>query len=111
MIKASRAETRVLIRVIPRPRFLALFITTTTLQYCRPPDAAKTAKRKEIRDKSGTILLGSLPAIPVPLLNTASGSGLEVSLAHRPTPRDETGHELAVAAVWNAEALPQLAFF
>jgi pyruvate-formate lyase-activating enzyme len=43
--------------------------------------------------------------------NTATGSGVEVSLAHGPAPRDETGHELTVATVWNAEALPELAFF
>jgi hypothetical protein len=36
---------------------------------------------------------------------------VEVSLVHGPTPRNETGHELTVAAVWNAEALPELAFF
>jgi len=39
------------------------------------------------------------------------GSGVEVSPAHGPTPRDETGYQLAVATVWNAEALPELAFF
>src|SRR5215208_2383493 len=38
-------------------------------------------------------------------------SGMEVSLAHGPTPRNETGYELAVAAVWGAKALHQLAFF
>jgi hypothetical protein len=37
--------------------------------------------------------------------------GVEVSLSHVPTPRTEAGYELAVAAVWDAEALPELAFF
>jgi hypothetical protein len=39
------------------------------------------------------------------------GSGLEVSLAHGPTPRDETRYQLAVAAVWGAKAFPELTFF
>ena len=43
--------------------------------------------------------------------NTATGSGVEVSLAHGPAPRDEAGHELAVAAVRTTEALYQLTFF
>ena len=36
---------------------------------------------------------------------------MEVSLAYGPTPRDEAGYELAVAAVWGTETLPELAFF
>jgi hypothetical protein len=38
-------------------------------------------------------------------------SGVEVSLVHRPTPRDEAGYEFAVAAVWDTETLPELTFF
>src|SRR5215217_2271985 len=36
---------------------------------------------------------------------------MEVSLLNGPTPRDEAGYELAVAAVWGAKAFPELAFF
>ena len=36
---------------------------------------------------------------------------MEVSLAHGLTPRDEAGYELAVAAVWDPETLPELTFF
>ena len=36
---------------------------------------------------------------------------MKVLLAYGPAPRDETGYELAVALVWNAEAFPELAFF
>jgi hypothetical protein len=36
---------------------------------------------------------------------------MKVLLAYGPALRDETRHELAVAAVWNAEAFPELAFF
>jgi hypothetical protein len=36
---------------------------------------------------------------------------LKVLLAYWPEPWDETGYELAVAAVWNAEAFPELVFF
>ena len=38
-------------------------------------------------------------------------SGMKVSLPHGPTPRDEPGYQLAVAAVGDAEALPEFAFF
>lgn len=38
-------------------------------------------------------------------------SSMEVSLAYRFTPRNETGYELAVAAVRDPEALSKLAFF
>jgi hypothetical protein len=36
---------------------------------------------------------------------------MQVSLAYRLAVREEAGHELAVTSVWNAEALPELAFF
>ena len=36
---------------------------------------------------------------------------MKILLACRPAPRDEAGHELAVAAVWDAEAFPELTFF
>jgi hypothetical protein len=36
---------------------------------------------------------------------------MKVLLAYGPALRDEAGHELAVAQVWNAEAFPELAFF
>ena len=36
---------------------------------------------------------------------------MEVSLLNGPTPRDEAGYELAVAAVWGAKAFPELTFF
>jgi hypothetical protein len=36
---------------------------------------------------------------------------VEVSLAHGLTSRDEAGYELAVAAVWDPETLPELTFF
>ena len=68
--------------------------------------------RKEIRDKSENKLLGSLAPVPLPLLhNFVIDSGVEVSLLHGPSPRNETGYELAVSVVWNAEALPELALF
>jgi hypothetical protein len=52
------------------------------------------------------------PLSPCPYCHdTTTGSGVEVSLVYGPTPRNETGHELAVATVWNAEAFPELAFF
>src|SRR5918995_1006982 len=38
-------------------------------------------------------------------------SGVEVSLAHGLTSRDEAGYELAVAAVWDPQNLPELTFF
>jgi hypothetical protein len=40
-----------------------------------------------------------------------SGLGVELSLSHGTTPRTEAGNELAVTAVWDAEAPPELAFF
>jgi hypothetical protein len=36
---------------------------------------------------------------------------MEVSLAYGPTPRNETGYELAVAIVWKTEAFPEFTFF
>src|ERR671921_308956 len=45
------------------------------------------------------------------LLSASRCSGVEVSPAHGLTPRDEAGYELAVAAVWDPETLPELTFF
>jgi hypothetical protein len=48
---------------------------------------------------------------PCPYCHNTTRSGLKVLLAYRPALRDETGYELAVALVWDAEAFPELAFF
>ena len=49
----------------------------------------------------------STPVCNLPLAD----SSMEVSLAYRFTPRNETRYELAVAAVRDPEALSKLAFF
>jgi hypothetical protein len=52
------------------------------------------------------------PQFPCPYCHkTTTRSAMKILLAYGSEPRDETGHELAVATVWNAEAFPQLAFF
>src|SRR5215218_7577944 len=50
---------------------------------------------------------GSTPEVPY----SSAGSSFEVSPVYGPEPRDEAGHELAVAAVRGAEASAQLALF
>jgi hypothetical protein len=50
--------------------------------------------------KLGQLVWVVYALLPCPYChNTATGSGMEVSLSHGPTPRDEAGYELAVAAV------------
>jgi hypothetical protein len=111
-MKILRAETKVLSPPIPRPCPLVRSITITTLQYYRLPRATMSPTRKQTRDESGTTLLGSLALVPLALLhNSVIGSSVEVSLLYRPTPWNEARYELAVPAVWNAEALPELTFF
>src|SRR5215217_1455425 len=111
-MNAFQAETKVLSPPIPRPCSLVRSITITTLQHYRLPRATTTPTRKEVRDKSGKTLLGSLAPDPLPLLhNAVISSSVEVLPAHGPTPRNEAGHEFTVAAVWDAEALSEFAFF
>jgi hypothetical protein len=107
-----RAEAKILIAPIPQPCSLVRSITITTLQHYRLPRATTTPTKKETRDKSRTTLLGSLAPVPLPLRpNSVIGSGVEVSLLHGPTSRDEAGYEFAVAMVRTTEALHQFTFF
>src|SRR5215218_10100048 len=64
-----RAEAKMLSAPILRPCSLVRSITITTLQYYRLQRATTTPTRKELRDKSGTTLLGSLPSVPLPILS------------------------------------------
>src|SRR5215208_2010309 len=53
----------------------------------------------------------SSPLFRCPYCHKTTRSAMKVLLAYRPASRDETGHQLAVAAVWKAEAFPELTFF